>query len=167
MGAKIEYSITTLRCPYCGRVISKETDLVPKVLFLVFFIITIPVALAEMILNTSHMFNAPAIPDIGKSRIRCPRCGEMVATGKKELKDCTQKQALDYKFRGLFKLSYFLGGLMLWGAAITLIYVLDEESRTLLPAVWVGGIVITMIVFAIIIGIIVFVYRNKCNQISY
>lgn len=157
---KIHYTITTKYCPYCGRVLSKKTNLFLFYLYVLIFPIIIFCLPATYLLK-KFIYHDPDIPEVGKSFKKCPSCANNIYTGKTELKDLSDIELLNYKFKWLFRLSYFLGGIILFFLFISIVSLLsapyiDSSILYVLPLI---------IVSMIIIGIIAFIYKKKLKNL--
>ncbi len=109
---KISYTVTTNSCPSCGHVFSRSNDLWLYLVMLLLFPISLPTMLAFNILY-DRVFLSPVIPSIGNPLKTCPNCGLQVKSGKIEKENLSEEQQLNFSFKWLFRISYFLGGVAL------------------------------------------------------
>ena len=156
---KIRYTVTETRCPFCGYVLSRKNDFWLHWLSIGLFLIVLPVLIAKPLLD-KFAFQEPDVPSVGRSVMFCTHCGKFLKTGKKELKDLSGLDLLNYKFNWLFKLSYFLGGVIILLAIVALFFIFDSGIDYSFI-----DLIIIVFLSIFIIGIITYSYRKRLNKI--
>ena len=110
---RITYTNQTSRCPYCGSVLHRKTDAWRYLLVFIF-----PFALAYWIsdLIISRIAKPTPLPTelmggtaIGKEFEQCPKCGNIVRTGKTPEEKLTPAQRYTWQYRNWFRLANVLG----------------------------------------------------------
>lgn len=155
---QIHYTVITEQCPNCGHIISQKSDFGLIIVYFMFWYIILPIFFAKIILDR-YLLEDPIMPVVGKSIIKCPSCNANIKTNKKELKDFTKVELLNYTFRWLFRLTYFLGGVIVL-CLFAILMCLFNMTYSIIYLIYI------IIALAIIIAIIVFIYRKKLREIE-
>ena len=128
---KIHYTITTYKCPVCGKTLKTSDDgwfiilglfLFPLLIFIIPFIISYEIlnkAIFKVnIISVSKDNKSSYCP---KTKI-CPKCGTVVKMGEDiriSYNDLNEKAKREYDNRWWFRAAYFLGGLLILSIAFS------------------------------------------------
>lgn len=126
---RIRYTVTTYKCPVCGKTLKTSNDGWFTILGLILFpllIFIIPFVISYEILNKAifKVDIAPVSKDTPssyrpKTKI-CPKCGTEVKMGEDfriSYNDLNEDAKREYDNRWWFRVAYFLGGLLILSIA--------------------------------------------------
>lgn len=154
------YTVTKKCCPICGTILKTNDPLGWYILGFILFpliVFAIPFFIARWVLK--NFILCVDIPNVCKqAHVQCPKCGTIIRINNKPTHDeLDDEDRLQYDNRGLFRIAYFSGGMLIFSTLLSLfLNASDSTSRTI-------GTVFLCLVFVwlLVILVIVFYWRSK------
>lgn len=172
---KIHYTVTTYKCPVCGNTLKTENDGWFTILGLLLFpvwIFILPFLISYEVLNKA-IFKVDIVPVskdtetscIPKIKI-CPKCKTEVKMSenlKIGYNDLNEKAKKEYDNRWLFRVAYFLGGLLILSIACSFFLLSSHPTDKVIGTVF---LCLAPLFLLSVVGI-VFRWKKLTNTIKW